>query len=277
MAQAKHVGKIAITMNDPEACFELSAGAAPVHADGTYLITGGLGDLGLTFAQWLAKLGARHIVLVGRNTPSEKAQGVIDELKSSDVNITAAQVDVTSIDQLSGLFAHIKETMPPLKGVIHAAGLLADGTILQMDRERFVQALAPKVLGAWNLHILTAGQPLDFFILFSSISALLGTPGQVNYAAGNAFLDALARYRHTQGLPALSINWGPWSEIGLASTQTVRGQRLWQQGLMSLSPSQGLDAMSFAMSQGIPQIAVMPLDARKWCAAQPAAASSSLF
>ncbi len=277
MAQAKHVGKIAITMKDADASFELSSRTITFQADGTYLITGGLGDLGITFAKWLASLGARQIVLVGRNQPSEVAQKVIDDLRSSDVNVLAVQADVTNIDQLSALFAQIKTTMHPLKGVIHAAGLLADGTILQMDRERFSQALAPKVLGAWNLHTLTADEPLDFFILFSSIAAVLGTPAQVNYAAGNAFLDALARYRRAQDLPALSINWGPWSEIGLASSEAIRGQRLWQQGLKSISPSQGLDAMSMVMAQAIPQIGVMPFDARKWCSAQPAAANSSLF
>ena len=157
------------------------------------------------------------------------------------------------------------------------AGLLADATIPQMDYERFMQAYAPKTLGTWNLHTLTADQPLDFFILFSSVAAVLGTPGQVNYAAGNAFLDALARLRRAQGLPALSINWGPWGEIGLAAEQTNRGERLTQQGLKSLTPRQGLDAMSLLMAQKKPQVSVMWLDAGKWCMAQPAAAHSSLF
>jgi acyl carrier protein len=146
-----------------------------------------------------------------------------------------------------------------------------------MDYERFMQAHLPKALGAWNLHTLTANQPLDFFILFSSIAAVLGTLGQVNYAAGNAFLDTLARFRRTQGLPALSINWGPWSEIGLAAEQANRGERLMQQGLKSLTSEQGLDAMSILMAQKNPQVGVMWLDVGKWCMAQPSAAHSSLF
>lgn len=277
MAQAKHVGKIAITMEDPEAAYAAPEGMPPIRSDGTYLITGGLGDLGLTFARWLALQGARHLVLLGRSEPNESASAVIGELQSGGVHVLTARTDVTRLDQLTDLFVQLKTTCPPLRGVVHAAGLLADGTILQMDREQFAMALAPKVLGAWNLHTLTANHPLDFFILFSSVAATLGTPGQVNYAAGNAYLDGLARFRRSKNLAALSINWGPWSEIGLAATQDNRGGRLMQQGLKSLSPDQGLDSMPLVMAQENSQIAVMHLDAREWCHAHPAAARSSLL
>lgn len=277
MAQAKHIGKIVITMDDPDAAFELPVDATPIRANGTYLITGGLGDLGLTFAGWLAKQGARHLVLIGRRNPSDTAQKAVNELKDAGVNVVIAQVDVTDIHQLKDVFTTIEQKLPPLKGVIHAAGLLADATILQMDAERFKQAYAPKVVGAWNLHELTADLSLDFFILFSSVAATLGMPGQVNYAAGNAFLDGLARFRTAQNLPAISINWGPWSEIGLAATQSNRGDRLTQQGLKSISPAKGLEAMSHVMTRQSSQIHVVSLDANKWCATQPAAARSSLF
>ena len=202
---------------------------------------------------------------------------MIDELKAAGVNVVPAQADVTNLKQLSSAFAQIEKSLPPLKGAIHAAGLLADGTITQMDQERFMLALAPKVMGAWNLHMLTTDKTLDFFVLFSSVATLLGIPGQVNYAAGNAFLDALAGFRHAQNLPATSVNWGPWSEIGLAAKESNRGERLTQQGLKSISPLQGLDAMRLVMHQESPQLSVMSLDARKWCAVQPAAANSSLF
>ena len=277
MAQAKHIGKIAITLEDSNASFEVSTGTVPIRADGTYLITGGLGDLGLTFARWLAKQGACYLVLLGRSKPSESAQQVIDELRDAGINVVTAQADVADLRQLTGVIAQIKEDFPPLKGVIHAAGLLADATIPQMDHERFLRAYTPKTLGAWNLHTLTVDQPLDFFILFSSVAAVLGIPGQVNYAAGNSFLDALARFRHAQNLPALSINWGPWGEIGLAAEKMNRGERLMQQGLKSVSPKEGLDAMSVLMAQKSPQVSAMWLDAGKWCIAQPSAAHSSLF
>ena len=277
MAQAKHIGKIAITLDDSNASFEVPAGAVPIRADGAYLITGGLGDLGLAFARRLAKQGAHHLVLLGRSKPSRAAQRVIDELLGARVQVISVQADVADLDQLAEVFAKFKQELPPLRGVIHAAGLLADATIPQMDGERFLQAYIPKTFGAWNLHTLTADQSLDFFIMFSSIAAVLGTPGQVNYAAGNAFLDGLALFRRSQNLPALSINWGPWSEIGLAAGQTNRGDRLTQQGLKSISPKQGLDAISLLMAQKQPQIGVMLFDAVRWCTAQPAAAQASLF
>ena len=277
MSQARHMGKIAITMEDPNASFDVHAGATLIRADGTYLITGGLGDLGLAFAGWLAKQGAQHLVLLGRSKPSASAQHLIDELRNAAINVVTAQADVTDPAQLSAVFAGIKHDLPPLRGVIHAAGVLADATISQMDRDRFMQAYAPKVMGAWNLHTLTADQPLDFFILFSSVAAVLGTPGQGNYAAGNAFLDALARFRRAHRLPALSIDWGPWSEIGLAAEQSNRGERLTQQGLKSITPRQGLDAMSLLMARKDTQIGVMAFDTGTWCMSRPAAPHSSLF
>ncbi|MBV6451961.1 MAG: Phthiocerol/phenolphthiocerol synthesis polyketide synthase type I PpsC [Anaerolineales bacterium] len=276
MAQAKHTGKLVIAMEDENASFAAPAATIPIRSDGTYLITGGFGDLGLVFARWLAKQGARHLVLLGRSQPAQPALQVINELQDAGIHVVTLQADVADLAQMSEVLSQIKQDSLPLRGVIHAAGRLADATIPQMDHERFMQAFAPKTLGAWNLHTLTADQPLDFFILFSSVAAVLGTPGQVNYAAGNAFLDALARYRHAQGLPALSINWGPWSEIGLAAVQSNRGDRLSQQGLGSIAPEQGLNVMSLLMMQKSPQVSVMLFDAGKWCLSQPAAARSSL-
>src|SRR6185295_15249043 len=129
------------------------------------------------------------------------------------------RADVADEAQLARALAEVDETMPPLRGVIHAAGVLDDGTVLHLDRNRLDAVMAPKVAGAWNLHALTAGRTLDFFVLFSSVTSLLGSPGQANYAAGNAFLDALAAYRRARGLTALAIDWGPWSEVGLAAAR----------------------------------------------------------
>jgi hypothetical protein len=133
--------------------------------------------------------------------------------------------------------------MPPLRGIFHAAGVLDDGLMLNLDEERFQKVLEPKMLGAWNLHALTQTTPLDFFVLFSSAASLLGSPGQSNYAAANAFLDALAHHRQALNLPALSINWGPWAMVGLAATQANRGDRLAMLGIESLSPAQGIEAL----------------------------------
>src|SRR6185503_18673039 len=139
-------------------------------------------------------------------------------------------------DQLAAALNKVRQESPPLGGVIHAAAVLDDGLLLQLTPERLRRVMAPKVSGAWNLHTLTRTDALDFFVLFSSASGLLGAPGQANYAAANAYLDALAHYRRAQGQPALSINWGPWSEVGLAAAQADRGQRLATRGVQSISP-----------------------------------------
>jgi myxalamid-type polyketide synthase MxaE and MxaD len=124
--------------------------------------------------------------------------------------------------------------------------------------------MAPKVEGAWNLHNLTIDKPLDFFVLFSSVASLLGSPGQSNYAAANTFLDTLAHYRRAQDLPALSINWGPWSEVGLAARQTNGGKRLTFQELKGITPSQGLALLGRLLYQEIAQIGVIPFNMRQW-------------
>jgi len=161
--------------------------------------------------------------------------------------------------------------MPPLRGVVHAAGVLADGILLQMDPARFRAVMAPKVDGAWNLHVLTAGRALDFFVLFASAAGVLGSPGQGNYAAANAFLDALAHHRQARGLAALSIDWGPWSEVGLAA-RPDRGGRLAAQAMKSLDPGQGVACLARLWSTPAPQVGVMPVDWAEWRQVHRAAA-----
>jgi acyl carrier protein len=136
--------------------------------------------------------------------------------------------------------------------------------------------MAPKVLGAWHLHAATLDEPLDFFIMFSSAASLIGSPGQSNYVAANAFLDALAHERRRSGLAALSINWGPWSEIGLAA-RPDRGGRLADQGFASITPEQGLQVLGRLMRAAPTQIGVMPFDVGMWGRSHPAVADSPLF
>lgn len=279
MAQAKHIGKIVVTLKDEQVMLTDSARKpAAIHADGTYLITGGFGGLGLAVAQWLAQEGARHLAFMGRRGPTEAAQAVLDQLKANEgTQVTVVQADVTETEAVAAAIRQIKDTMPPLRGIIHAAGILDDSTLLQLNQEQFKRVIGPKVHGAWNLHTLTQDLPLDFFILFSSVAALLGSPGQGNYVAGNAFLDALAHYRRTQGQPALSINWGPWSEVGLAATQANRGQRLAMSGVASITPEQGVATLARLFQQTATQIGVMPFNVQQWGETYPAAAKSPLF
>src|SRR5581483_446136 len=173
---------------------------AAVRADATYLITGGLGALGQVVAEWLVEQGARSLVLVGRGAPSARAAATVERLRAAGARVTIAQADVSRAEAGEALLREIGRTLPPLRGIVHAAGVLDDGVLLRQDWDRFQKVLAPKVDGAWNLHAATAEQDLDFFVLFSSIASLFGSAGQGNYVAANAFLDALAHARRARGL-----------------------------------------------------------------------------
>ena len=256
MQQAKHIGKIAIAYY----CQNTSAPA--IRSDATYLITGGLGDLGLLVAQFLVNKGAKHLVLVGRSQPTEEVK---EQLKTqfADINVIVAQADVANTSQLAQVFADI-ETLPPLRGVFHAAGILDDGILQQQTWERFEKVLAPKVQGAWNLHVLTRNYPLDFFVMFSSVASLLGSAGQANYAAANGFLDALAHTRTQRGQTALSINWGAWSGLGLAAKSNLE-QQLQSKGMGTINPQQGIEVLEqLLFNPAFTQVGVVPIDWAQW-------------
>jgi myxalamid-type polyketide synthase MxaB len=253
MAQARHIGKLVLRHHRREAV---------VRANSTYLITGGLGALGLEVAGWLSAQGARHLMLVGRSAPSVEARAVIEQLQASGVSVAVRSADVSRTEEVGRLLAEVEASMPPLRGVVHAAGVLDDGVLVQQSWERFERVMAPKVAGAWNLHELTADKPLDFFILFSSIASMLGSPGQANYAAANAFLDGLAHYRKSQGLAALSINWGAWAGAGMAARLERSGWRL-REGITSLSTAEGLAILSQLASSTAVQAGVFPADWQK--------------
>ncbi|MBI3243488.1 MAG: SDR family NAD(P)-dependent oxidoreductase [Chloroflexi bacterium] len=252
MAQARHIGKIVVTQ--PEAVAPDS-----FRAEATYLITGGLSGLGLLVAEWMVERGARHLMLMGRSGPTESARKVLDELELAGAKVIVAQADVSDRDQVEKVLAGIKQSMPPLRGVIHSAGVLDDGVLVKQAWSRFETVMAPKVAGAWHLHTLTQDAPLDFFVLFSSVASLLGSRGQGNHAAANAFMDTLAHHRRARGLPALSINWGAWAEVGAVVKHNV-GERIQMQGLSIIEPKQGLQVLSRLMRQAKAQVAAMPLN-----------------
>lgn len=218
MAQAKHIGKVVISM--PVRTQTSRSSPSSIRADGRYLITGGLGALGIKLASWLASQGARHIVLASRRRlkgASPVAIATVKQLKQAGVQVQVQQTDVSSRADVAKLFSVLRQDSTlPLRGIIHAAGQLNDGSILNQDWKKFTQIMAPKVLGSWYLHTETQNVPLDFLVCFSSVASLFGSPGQGNYAAANAFLDALMCHRQEQNLPGISINWGPWAQSGMA-------------------------------------------------------------
>ena len=244
MARAAHVGKIVIMGHDAA---KRVIGTAPDRlaeiVAGTCVITGGLGDLGLAVAERLVARGARSLALIGRSAATAVRRDAIQTLEAKGATVRVIMADVTSAEQMAEAFADVAAAMPPVMAVFHAAGVLDDGVLVKQTAKRFASVMAPKVDGAWNLCKLLADRPTVDLILFSSIASLLGLPGQGSYAAGNAFLDAIAAYRRAMGGRATSINWGPWRDIGLAAAQQTRGEQLASRGLSSLSPTRALDTL----------------------------------
>lgn len=258
----------------PEALVE----TLELRSDSTYLIAGGMGGLGLKLAQWMVNRGARHLVLVGRSGASSYASEQISTLKEAGAEIVVAKADISKESEVRRVLADITGSLPPLRGIIHLAGVLNDGVLLRQDWESFAKVMAPKVAGAWNLHSQTQDMPLEFFVLFSSIASLLGSPGQGNYAAANAFIDALAHYRRLRKLPALSINWSPWGETGMAAGLGSRGEQRWTAaGISVIEPQQGWQVLEQLLSQLSAQIGVLPVDWSKFLQQFPADAEPPFF
>ncbi|NEQ47701.1 MAG: SDR family NAD(P)-dependent oxidoreductase [Leptolyngbya sp. SIOISBB] len=280
MQQGRHVGKIVVKVEGsrepgtgnrepeepriqnpglrPESFLPLSH--SPTLPLPTTLITGGLGGLGLLTADWLVDQGACHLVLLSRRSLAETSaatQSQVRALEAKGAKVTVLQANVADRDQLAAAIASLET---PLRGVIHAAGVLSDGRLERLAWPQFEHVLAPKVEGAWNLHQLTQDMALDFFVMFSSAASLLGSPGQANHAAANAFLDGLAHYRRSHGLPALSLNWGAWSDIGSA-LKYQQGQALTGlPGVNLISPEQGLEKLAQVWTQPSPQIGIVPIE-----------------
>jgi myxalamid-type polyketide synthase MxaB len=257
MAQARHIGKIVLAVENIGPAEDRPA----IDADSTYLVTGGLGALGLNVARWMVSAGARHIVLTSRRGPGQEAAEALAQMEAAGARVRIVGADVASAADTDRLFEEIAKGAP-LRGIVHAAGVIDDGMLAQQTWERFEAVLAPKVLGAWNLHERTRSSSLDFFVMFSSMVSVLGGPGQGNYVAANVFLDALAHHRRGLGLPGLSLDWGPWDGAGMASTVTERDKARWsEQGYGLVGIEQGLRVLDGVIGRPPrPQIAVLPFD-----------------
>lgn len=262
MSQRKNIGKVVVAFENLESRIESrepedsETEFSPVRPDGTYLITGGLGALGLRVANWLAEQGAGAVALMSRRGPAAEVERDLAAIRKQGTRVFVLTGDVADAKSLSEALAQVPPDAPPLRGVVHAAGVLADGILAEMTLEQLDRALRPKVVGAWNLHAATLGEPLDFFVLFSSVASVLGSPGQANYAAGNAYLDALAHARHAAGLPATAINWGPWAGTGMAAEEG-RTENVQSRGISLMDPAKGLEVLGKVLHAKSPQVAVM--------------------
>jgi myxalamid-type polyketide synthase MxaE and MxaD len=262
--------------------------------DGSYLISGGLGDLGLLVARWMVEQGARRLILLGRTKLPPRSNWssietgsllsrqvtVIRELESLGACVHLASIDVADEREVSDFLDEFRaEDWPPIRGVVHAAGVLQDGLLVQLDAASLNTVLWPKVMGGWLLHRLLQNDPLDFFILFSSAGSVLGQPGQGNYAAANAFLDALAHHRKAQGQPALSINWGAWAGEGFANSVGAKrlAARLAFLGIGSIAPKQALEILGRLLGQNATQTLAVPVNWKQYREFYPAGSASPLL
>jgi NADPH:quinone reductase-like Zn-dependent oxidoreductase/acyl carrier protein len=256
MAQGGHIGKLVVRLADEPA--EVTAGGTLlVRPDASYLITGGLGAIGLHTAAYLAQLGAGDIVLTSRRAPSADAAQLIDDLTERHrCRVHVVTADVGDEQEVTALLDRIRAEMPPLAGVVHLAGVLDDALLSTQDLQRFRNTLAPKAYGADHLDRLTGDDDLDFFIVSSSVSSVFGSPGQANYATANAFLDGLVAARRAHGLPATGVNFGPWARGGMASSEAATAN-ISAQGLTPLEPSAALSALSEVVANGTGQATVL--------------------
>jgi NAD(P)-dependent dehydrogenase (short-subunit alcohol dehydrogenase family) len=257
----------------------------PVRPDATYLITGGLGGIGLIIARWLVTRGARHLILAGRGSlparkqwqaiSSETVEGArvtaIRGLENLGANVQTISVDLGSEISVNGMISQCKRTdQPPLRGVFHAAGVTQNELLINQSAEQMRDILAAKMVGGWLLHRLLADIPLELFVLFSSFSSFLGPPMLGSYSAANVFLDALAYHRRSLGQAGLSINWGPWAEAGMAARLLATGESKsdrWKgipNGVGFLSTQRALEALERLLEEGAVQTGVMSIDWKAW-------------
>ncbi|MCP4165292.1 MAG: SDR family NAD(P)-dependent oxidoreductase [Chloroflexi bacterium] len=254
MQQARHIGKLVL----------MPPSEVSVRTQGSYLISGGLGALGLEAAAWLVEQGAQRIVLSSRRPPGEATQNDLEELRDQRAIIVVILADVANQTDVSKLIRRANEEAHlPLRGVIHAAGVLDDGVLSEQNWERFETVLKPKVLGAHYLHEGTKQLALDFFVLYSSVASLLGSSAQSNYAVANAYLDGLAQRRQAQGLPALSVQWGPWADVGMAAHNALVEARMRRQGLVPIAADTAHQALHQLLRQGASQGVVLDADWRR--------------
>ena len=259
---AGHTGKVLLDMaHSGQTTAVLPPAQVPVfRPDGSYIITGGLGGLGLFLAGEMAAAGCGRIVVNSRSAPTAEASEALEALRAKGADIAVVSGDVADLATAESLVAVATETGLPVRGVLHGAAVVEDATLTNVTDELIDRCWAPKVYGAWNLHQATSGQDLDWFCMFSSAAALVGAPGQGAYAAANSWLDAFARWRHAQGLPATAIGWGAWGQVG-------RGTTLAEEAGVAIDPAEGSRAFATLLRYDRPYSGYAPILGTPWLTA----------
>jgi NAD(P)-dependent dehydrogenase (short-subunit alcohol dehydrogenase family)/acyl carrier protein len=252
MQQSGHIGKILVRPAPAEVGLrtDTATDAFAVDPNRTQLISGGLGGFGLAAAEWLIDRGARHLALLGRTgAASDAARAAVATFRGRGVDVRVDAVDVTDYEATRAFLTEVGETMPPLGGVVHAAMTLDDAVVGNLDESRLLKVLNPKITGADNLDRLTRNLPLDFFLLFSSATTIIGNPGQGAYVAANGYLQGLARRRRSEGLPALALAWGAIADVGvLARHSATRDSLVHRAGVNAIKARAALDALGEALA-----------------------------
>ena len=276
IAQARHIGKVVLTVDEP--AYDVGERDEPLcSGDGTYLVTGGLGGFGMAVAQWLVEQGARTIVLMSRSGIPMGDPAALDALLDSPARVIVERGDVGETDDVARVLDRVRAELPPLRGVVHAAMVVDDDELVRLGSERFRSVLKPKIAGAWNLHQLTAGDDLDLFVLFSSIASVLGHPLQGNYAAANAFLDALAAHRHGRGLPALAVGWGAVADVGYVARHRDIGDYLHRGGFRTYTPAEAFHLLEALLRRDRAHVIAARMHWPAVMAANPVLASTPRF
>lgn len=256
----KHIGKVIIDFNDQYVEVEVQRKQG-IAVDKTHVITGGTRGLGLEIAKWLAAQGAKHLALVSRSgLRNEQVKAEVNKMLAQGVDVQVYSVDISEKEQVEELFANITTKQQPVGGIFHCAMVLDDGFLMDMNEDRFRKVLRPKVDGAMFLHECSQKSPLDYFVLFSSISSLIGNMGQANYVAANAFLDTFAYFRKNQGLPATTVNLGVLAESGVVARSENLEQILESAGINSFSNQQMLVGLEKILEKQQAQIGFFSLN-----------------
>ncbi len=269
MAAARHTGKLVVGVSPDDVEIENTA-SVPFRKDSSYLVTGGLGGFGFQLALWLAERGAGNLLLLGRRgamTPG--AQAAAQRLRELGASVQIEACDVANAEAVRRVLASVPVDRP-LRGVFHAAAVLDDALLKNLDMDRYRKTFAAKAVGAWNLHEQTQSLPLDYFMCFSSMASVLGNQGSANYCAANAFVDALAHHRRRRGLRALTVNWGVIADVGMAADEDFYRQNLERNGLSTIHSRHCLELLELLLRTDRIQTTVCPIDFATWLKFNPA-------
>ena len=267
MAAGKHIGKVVVGFAETFISRRavVPAPGFDVKADATYAITGAFGGFGRVLAQWLVDNGAKNLVLAGRTgASSDEAKAFMKRMDEQGINTVEVKADAGVADDIDRVIFAAQGTDFPLKGIFHLAMHIDDAPMSALDSSRMLSVIAPKAHGAWLLHDATKDMDLDAFVMFSSVSSILGNPGQANYAAANCALDALAHHRKVQGLPALVVNWGALGGEGYVARNERVAEYLSRQGTIALTPAEVTTLLQSFLESGAPQMVSLRVDWSKW-------------